>query len=204
MHSLTESPVASETTTSDATLLRRIAERDTVAFEAFYDRHAESVFTLAGRVAGPQLADDVCQDVFISLWRSAAGYDAALGDARAWLLSITRNRSIDQIRRRIRIAEREIVNDPLLQLQAQPAHQATDATALRSIEAVETRDLLDVLSPEQHEVVALAFFAGLTHPEIASRLRIPLGTVKGRISRGLASMRTELAPRRPDLAGQPA
>lgn len=201
MPSSTEAPDASRTTPSDATLLRRIGESDTDAFETFYDRHVTSVHSLAVRIAGPQLADDVCQDVFVSLWRSAGAYDAELGNARSWLLSVTRNRSIDHIRRAARVTEHETPGDALLELQ--PAPHATDAVALGHIEAVETRDLLSVLSHNQLEAVALSYLAGLTHPEIASRLRIPLGTVKGRIGRGLERLRTDLAPRRGELLGQP-
>lgn len=192
-------PDASRTTTSDATLLRRIGRHDTAAFETFYDRHATSVHALATRIAGPQLADDVCQDVFVALWRSAGGYDDALGSPRGWLLSITRNRSIDHIRRRTRVGEHETPGDALLEVQ--PAPQDTDSVALRRIEADEIRGSLAVLSANQLEAVALSYVAGLTHPEIASRLCIPLGTVKGRINRGLARMRTELAPRRGELLG---
>jgi RNA polymerase sigma-70 factor (ECF subfamily) len=195
-------PDAPTASPSDATLIRRTARNDVAAFESLYDRHCRTIHALAVRIAGSQLADDVCQDAFVSIWRSAGAFSDQTGDARSWMLSIARNRAIDQIRRRARVTERETPGDVLLE--QQPSRNDTDSAALRRIEAVETRELLSALSPTQKEAVALAFLADLTHPEIASRLRLPLGTVKGRIGRGLAHMRDELVARRGDPLGQPA
>ncbi|WP_026912382.1 RNA polymerase sigma factor [Patulibacter minatonensis] len=181
-------------TVSDRVLLKRVSRSDVAAFNALYDRHVVSAHALAGRIVGwTSLADDVCQEAFIAVWRSAGSYDPALGEPRAWLLSIVRNRAVDQRRRRNRLAERESWDDTAIDRQPAPAATATEVAALRQIDAHRTRDLLDVLSYEQREVIELAFFVGCTHIEIAERLRMPLGTVKGRISRGLARMRTELA-----------
>ncbi|WP_320672115.1 RNA polymerase sigma factor [Patulibacter defluvii] len=178
----------------DAALMERVVARDADAFEALYDRHAGAAFALAYRIAGSRpAADDVCQEAFLAVWRSAAAYDPRQGGVRSWMLTIVRNRAIDHLRRVTRIKEREMVDEALDERHAAPAAQDTEAAALRRTSGAETREVLGELSPDQRRVIELSFYSGYSQSEIAGMLELPLGTVKARMNRGLARMRNVLA-----------
>lgn len=179
---------------ADHLLVERVVAMDADAFEALYDRHMASAYALAYRIvgsAGP--ATDVCQEAFLAVWRSARTFDATVGSVRSWLLTIVRNRAIDHLRRATRTNEHEVPDEALAERHPAPADDGTEAEAMRSTEAGATRDLLSVLSPEQRHVIVLSFYSGYSHSEIASMLELPLGTVKARMNRGLAKLRTTLS-----------
>lgn len=181
-------------TLPDASLMERIAGMDPDAFEAFYDRHVSSAYALAYRIVGSrQPADDVCQEAFLAIWRSASRYDPKLGNARSWVLAVVRNRSIDYLRRATRTKQREVQDEALAERHPAPAGENTETAALRSAAAGETRLLLDELSDDQRRVIELSFYSGYSHSEIAEMLALPLGTVKARMNRGLAKMRGVLS-----------
>jgi RNA polymerase sigma-70 factor (ECF subfamily) len=180
-------------TLSDAALMARVARMDAEAFEVFYDRHISSAYALAYRIVGSrQPADDVCQEAFLSVWRSAARFDPELGNARSWILAVVRNRAIDHLRRVTRTKEREVADEALAERHPAPRDQGTESTALRNAQAGETRLLLDELSDDQRRVIELSFYSGYSHSEISEMLELPLGTVKARMNRGLARMRNAL------------
>ncbi|WP_246851939.1 sigma-70 family RNA polymerase sigma factor [Patulibacter sp. SYSU D01012] len=182
------------TSLSDGELLARVAKTDPEAFEVLYDRMASPAFGLAYRIVGAKAAaDDVCQEAFLSVWRSAARYDARLGNPRSWVLAVVRNRAIDHLRRHARTKEREVGDEALAERHPAPQDQGTEAQALRRTEAADTRELMNELSDDQRQVIELSFYGGLSHSEIASKLELPLGTVKARMNRGLARMRKHLA-----------
>lgn len=179
---------------SDAALMQRVAKMDAEAFEVFYDRHVSSAYALAYRIVGSkQPADDVCQEAFLSVWRSAARYDADLGNARSWILAVVRNRAIDHLRRVTRTKEREVADEALAERHPAPQDQNTESTALRNAQAGETRELMNELSDDQRRVIELSFYSGYSHSEISEMLELPLGTVKARMNRGLARMRNVLS-----------
>lgn len=179
---------------TDAELLHRVADQDVDAFGAFYDRQVGVAFAIAFRVVGTRTrADDVCQEAFLSVWRSAGRFDAALGAPGTWVATIVHNKAIDHVRRERRARDRELRGDALCDRLAATPRDDTEATALRGAQAAEVRGLLDVLNDDQREAIELAFYGGCTHVEIAARLGVPLGTVKARINRGLARMRAPLA-----------
>jgi RNA polymerase sigma-70 factor (ECF subfamily) len=179
---------------SDDALMGRVARMDAEAFEVFYDRHISSAYALAYRIVGSRTAaDDVSQEAFLSVWRSAARYDAALGNARSWILAVVRNRAIDHLRRVTRTKQREVQDEALAERHPAPPSDGTESTALRNAAAGETRELLDELSEDQRRVIELSFYSGYSHSEIAELLDLPLGTVKARVNRGLARMRNVLA-----------
>src|SRR5687768_18477699 len=98
----------------DDRLMRLIADLDAAAFEVLYDRHAAAVYGLCHRIVrSAALADDVCQEAFLSVWRSGGRYDRRLGSVRSWILSITHNRAIDQLRRSRRHDDRQVQDDAL-------------------------------------------------------------------------------------------
>lgn len=173
--------------------MRLVADMDAAAFEVVYDRHAQAVYSLCYRIAGSRtLADDTCQEAFLSLWRSAGRYDARLGSVRSWLLSIAHNRGIDQLRRATRHEDRQIHDDGDARTLRLPSDARTDVEALRRVEADETARLLDRLPTPLRTVIELSFYAGYSHTEIAGMLDVPLGTVKGRMRRGLEQIRIHM------------
>jgi RNA polymerase sigma-70 factor (ECF subfamily) len=183
----------------DDDLMARVLDGDVRAFEAIYDRHCSQVLTLAMRVTGRRsTAEEATQDAFLTLWRGPRHFDPSRGTLKTWLLTIVRNRSIDLLRSGARHAGHvefdQILADRLEV--ATPADQHVDDLAEQYREA---RDMLASLPREQLQVIELAFFEGLTHPQIAAQVGIPLGTVKGRQRLALTKLRRAFA-----IARQPA
>jgi RNA polymerase sigma-70 factor (ECF subfamily) len=174
----------------DAALMRRVASMDADAFELLYDRHSGSAYALAYRIVGTrQAADDVSQEAFLAVWRSAGHYDPRLGNVRSWILTVVRNRAIDHLRRVTRTKERETFDEALAERHPAPAGEQTENAAIQRATDGETRGLLEELSDDQRRVIELSFYSGYSHSEIAGMLELPLGTVKARMNRGLARMR---------------
>ncbi|MEM7524289.1 MAG: sigma-70 family RNA polymerase sigma factor [Pseudomonadota bacterium] len=174
---------------SDETLVRRIAaERDKSAFELLFNRYAgriKGVLIKAG--AAPDEADEATQEAMLAIWRKASTFDPARASVGAWVFAIARNRRIDQIRRRKR--PEPDPNDPLFQPDPPAPPEAEVAVAARD---ARLREAVAALTDAQREVVHLAFFIGLSHPEIAARTGAPLGTVKSRLRLAGDRLRTAL------------
>jgi RNA polymerase sigma-70 factor (ECF subfamily) len=172
---------------ADEDLILLVRARDPEAFAALYDRHARAAYSLAYRMMGEkQAAEDVVQDAFFKVWRAAGSYRAERASVRTWLLSVVHNRSIDQLRSaasRRRTQERVEASAP----RSQPSEAF--AQSWRNTQREQVREALKTLPPEQLKVLALAYFSGYTHAEIAELLGLPLGTVKGRMRLGLKKMR---------------
>jgi RNA polymerase sigma-70 factor (ECF subfamily) len=177
---------------SDGELISLLGDGDTRAFAPLYDRHSRPAYSLAYRLTnGRQAAEDLVQEAFIKTWRSAGSYRLGRGSVRTWILSIVRNRAIDLFRshasrrRTQEKAESEV-----------PRSQPNEAFAeiWRNFKRDLVRQALEELPYEQREVLVLSHFSELTHAEIAEHLRLPLGTVKGRMRLGLEKLRknTEL------------
>ena len=174
---------------SDEALLRAIAERaDRSAFVEIFQRFAGRVKAFMMRSgAGPDVAEEIAQEVMVTVWRKAARFDAARAGAATWIFTIARNRRIDRFRRESR-AEPD-PNDPLFQ----PEPEADPAeTAARTDRDDHVRRAVAALSEDQREVVRLAFYAGLSHGEIAETLGTPLGTVKSRLRLSFTKLRGAL------------
>ena len=180
---------------ADEELMIFVQEGSSGALEVLYDRHGGPAYSLAHRIVGDaQAAEDVTQEAFLSVWRTSAGYDAARGSVRSWLLQIVRNRAIDALRRSSSRAGRLDLDDDGL-LEAQEAPERTDAEASRRERARQVRGALEDLPRDQVQVIGLAYFGGFTHSEIAELLGMPLGTVKGRMRLGLQKVRANLGER---------
>jgi len=178
---------------ADKALMSLVGLGDAAAFAVLYDRHGRAAYSLAHRMMGEkQAAEDLTQDAFIKVWRSAGGYRAGRGSVRTWILSIVHNRSIDQLRSlasRRRTQEKVEVEAP----RSQPSEAF--AEAWRNAQRDQVREALATLPSEQLEILELAYFSGHTQVEIARMLGVPLGTVKGRTRLGLKKLGSHFRPR---------
>ena len=163
------------------------------AFEVIYDRHGGAAFSLAYRMVGDRnVAEDITQEAFLSMWRSRVRFDRERGSVRAWVLGIVHHRTIDALRRNVAHDRRRTTVEGLEERQEAP--ERTEVEVARRDEAREVREAMQTLPGEQLEVVRLAYFGGFTHTQIAEMLDQPVGTVKGRMRLGLEKMRRALAP----------
>ncbi|HEY1688248.1 MAG TPA: sigma-70 family RNA polymerase sigma factor [Solirubrobacteraceae bacterium] len=176
-----------------------VARADAAAFELIYDRHCDAAFALAYRMCGKSsFAEEIVQEAFISLWRSAAGYQRARGSVRNWVLRIVHNRAVDALRRSV---VRDVMLHPEQDITERIAGaEHTEEEFERREQADELRFALETLPPEQRRVIELAYFSGFTHTEIAEVLQMPVGTVKGRMRLGLSKLRIALATSEQQLA----
>jgi RNA polymerase sigma-70 factor, ECF subfamily len=171
----------------DPDLMALVQAGQVKAFEAMFDRHGAVAYSLAYRVCRRRAtAEEVVQEAFLSLWRSRARYDPARGSVRSWVLRVVHNRAIDALRRGpAPAAELTTEHEP-------PGSEDVEATVVERDNARAVRHALRALPGEQRQAIELAFFDGLTHGEIAARLGLPPGTVKGRIRLGMQKLRAAL------------
>ncbi|MGE0884642.1 MAG: sigma-70 family RNA polymerase sigma factor [Blastocatellales bacterium] len=174
-------------------LLRRIAKGDQSALATLYDNTNKLVYGLILRVLGDSSsAEEVLLDVYTQVWRQAGSYDNVRGTPLAWLTTIARSRAIDRLRSgwqdRQRKEPLDAVNDRETGV-ANPEEMTVASELQRFV-----REALSSLSPEQREVIELAYYGGLSHSEIAAKLNQPLGTVKTRTRLGMMKLREALAP----------
>jgi RNA polymerase sigma-70 factor (ECF subfamily) len=185
---------------ADEDLISLVGAGDAFAFNALHDRHSRAIYSLARRLTGDeQDAEDLAQDAFLKVWRSADSYRAERGSVRTWMLSVVRNQGIDRLRSQAshwRTQEKAEAEAP----RSQPSEGF--AETWRKYRRDRVREALEDLPHTQHKILALAHFSDRTNAEIAERLCLPLGTVKGRIRLGLKKLRKhpelrEMAVREP-------
>lgn len=166
-------------------LLQRIVDGDEAALAAFYDRTIGHVYGLALRITGrADAAEEVAGDVYLQVWREASRYQPDRARVLGWLMMICRSRALDHLRRQDRV-ELHAHPDPLYE----SVDDCDPADLLeQSCTEGRVRTALHQLSAIQRELIALAFFRGLTHQEIAAQTAMPLGTIKTHIRRGLAAL----------------
>src|SRR5215218_1622209 len=157
---------------ADEELMPLIGEKGPAAFEVFYDRHGGVAYSLAYRIVGEKAAaEDVTQEVFISIWRSGARFDRARGSVRSWTLSIVRNRAIDALRSKAGKAPKLTFDDDAI-LEARAAEEHTEGEVMAAETADELRGALSQLPGEQSKVIELAYFGGFSQSEIAGMLNV--------------------------------
>jgi len=176
---------------TDERLVEALEVRDERALETLYDRYGDYVYSVCLRMVGDvQLAEDLSQEVYLRLWRRPDLYDTSRGKFVTWLLSVARNRAIDERRSRGRRFRHESPPSESTEevLGSVPASESRDV-AIVSEERVVVQKALAILPPEQKLAIQLAYFGGYTQQEIAEGLRQPLGTVKTRIRLGMQKLR---------------
>jgi RNA polymerase sigma-70 factor (ECF subfamily) len=172
---------------TDEDLMVLAGEGHADAFAALYDRHSRSAFWLARKLTGEkQTAEDLTQDAFIKVWRSAHRYQSGRGSVRTWILSVVRNQGIDQLRARAS-RRRTFEKAEASALTCEPCEAFPRVWGDARLGLL--REALATLPGLQQQVLELAHFSGLTHMEIAERLSLPPGTVKGRMRLGLKKLR---------------
>ncbi|MEO1401915.1 MAG: sigma-70 family RNA polymerase sigma factor [Cyanobacteria bacterium J06635_1] len=174
---------------TDDDLIEAIKARRVGALKAVYRRYAGLVYTLALRILNnAEEAEDMTQDIFLTLWHQCR-YDPSRGSLKRFLVMMTRSRSIDRVRSRKsrhRLLQRfrTTVDHPTANA---PLEHATQGEAAQKV-----RHALSALSQAEREVLEIAYYEGLSQSEIATRLSIPLGTVKTRSRQGLKKLRRAL------------
>lgn len=176
-------------------LLDRIAAQDDTALKSLYESTSSRLFGLALRVVrNRDAAEDVLQESFLTIWRSAASYRASLSPPMAWLGLIVRSRALDALRKRTsdRADLMNELDDALAETLPGAGANPMDATEA-SEQAFALHQCLGKLETRQREVVSLAYLRDLSHGELAEQLKLPLGTVKTWIRRGLEQLRACMA-----------
>ena len=175
---------------SDRTLIQQIGAGDQKAFGILYDRYKTLVFSLAVKIAGShETAEDITLDVFTQIWEKADRYHSEKGSVKGWVASIARYRAIDVLRRR---KVRMDINRPQrfdIQLETLPSNDNPGKALELEVTRHKVSDAINRLPEDQQEVLAMAYFKGHTHRQIAEALNEPLGTIKTRIRLGLQKLR---------------
>jgi RNA polymerase sigma-70 factor (ECF subfamily) len=188
-------PDAAKDLEAEIELLKRVGQGDTKSFEELYDRLSGVLFSTAYRVLNNEAAtEDVLQDVFVQIWEKAPLYNPALGKPLTWAMTLTRNKAIDRLRstqRRNRLQENA-------QSESEIFEQFDDRSSFEAVASAESSNMVRravaKLSKDQRQVIELAFFSSMTQTEIATRLKLPLGTIKARIRRGMLKLRDLVGP----------
>ena len=176
-------------------ILDRVAQQDAAAFKQLYEMCSSKLYGLAIRVVGNRVwAEDVLQDAFLLIWRTAGDYRASLSPPMAWMGLIVRSRGLDLLRRRA--SQRSHLTQDIDETMADTLANDTPSpmdTAQASEQAWALHQCLQKLENRQREVVSLSYMRDLSQSELATQLKLPLGTVKTWIRRGLEQLRTCMA-----------
>jgi RNA polymerase sigma-70 factor, ECF subfamily len=171
-------------------LLALVARGDEQAFAELYQRVAAAVFGLVGKVVrNPSQSEEVTQEVFVELWRTASRFDPARGTARSWIMTCAHRRAVDRVRSSESAARRDDLAGR--RDQGRPYDEVVEQVEA-SLEREHVRRGLDALTELQREAVVLAYYGGYTHREISELLGVPSGTVKTRLRDGLIRLRDHL------------
>jgi RNA polymerase sigma-70 factor (ECF subfamily) len=181
-----------EPSEDSVSLVQQIAQGDREAFARFYDLYGSLIFTFAVRILRVQAdAEDLAQEIFLSVWQKAGTYSRERGTPEAWLITMTRSRALDKVRAKRRRESRVTLLEEPEQLEQAAA---TERGSVTLGEQMAVQGVLAELPETQRTALQLAYFDGLTQSEIAARLGVPLGTVKTRIRDGLLRLRGMLEP----------
>ena len=175
---------------SDEALIHSLALGVIWSLDVLYQRYARLLYSIAYHmIPDHQIAEDLLQESFVSVWQNASSYASQSGSVRSWLVAIIRHRAIDQLRKlRVRSDFKTTPVDDLINDENLTSPDAWEE-AWKSIQGAQVRNALKMLSQEQRMVIELAYFQGWTQSEIAEGYSIPLGTVKARMRLGMMRMK---------------
>jgi len=172
-------------------LLARVALRDRAAFEHLYRASCSHLYSVSLRILrNESRADEVLQEAYVNIWHGAAGYNASVGTPMTWMINIVRNKSIDLLRsRKSESASTTELDEEAMSV---PADAATEPHRMLDDSLIKAKisDCMQALSSMQRQAVALAYYRGMVHTDIASALNAPLGTAKGWVRRGLDQLKS--------------
>jgi RNA polymerase sigma-70 factor (ECF subfamily) len=172
---------------SDAALIDRLMQRDETALAALYDRYAGMLSSVLNRILrDTQAAEEILQDIFFQLWRTASQFDATRGSLPAWLAVIARNRAISRLRHHNPAAGESFLETTAI------STINIESTAAQNQLIGRVKGALENLPKQQRDAIELAYFEGLTHTEIAERTGDPLGTVKTRLRSAVETLKRSL------------
>jgi RNA polymerase sigma factor (sigma-70 family) len=178
---------------SDTELARRVRNADGAALAQLYQRFVRPCYSLAHRIcADGGLAEDVVQEVFLTLWRDPGRFDPARGGFATWLLTVTHHRAVDAVRRESTIRRRVVAVPEAGEDWSPTPVPGADQAAMARLAAGQVRAALHRLPIAQRQVLALAYFGGHTQSEIAVLTGVPLGTVKSRMFTAVQRLRALL------------
>ncbi len=176
-----------------ADLLVRMRAGDRSAVDELYDRYSRAAFALARRIlADDVLAEDVVQDVFLTVWRDPVAFDAARGSFSSWLLAMVHHKAVDAVRREEAHRRRQVRAQDDLALTAPTASRDVADDAWTTVVSDAVRTALGALPAAQREALTLAYFGGYTQREVSALTGVPLGTVKTRMLAGMRRLREAL------------
>jgi RNA polymerase sigma-70 factor (ECF subfamily) len=162
-------------------------QRDETALEALYDRYAGMLSSVLNRILrDTQAAEEILQDIFFQLWRTASQFDASRGSLGGWLMVIARNRAISRLRHHNPAAGEELVENTV----SLPFNLESAVAQQQLLNKV--KGAMDTLPNEQRAAVELAYFDGMTHSEIAKKTGEPLGTIKTRLRTAMETLKRAL------------
>lgn len=171
-------------------LMQKIASGDARAFEFFNEQYYKLIYSTVFKVLNNTVdTEEVCNDVLTTMWRKANGYHPSRGSLVTWICTTARNRAIDRVRSHQRRASLYDRYESNIGVESSTEQDSVGDHMARRDASHIVRSAVVTLSPEQREVIELAYFQGLTQTEIASQINKPLGTVKARIRRGVQEMR---------------
>ena len=185
-----------EQESADADLVRRLRAGDRGAVDDLYQRFRRPAFALARRIlADDVLAEDVLQDVFVSVWRDPGAFDRSRGSVASWLLAMVHHKAVDAVRREESHRRRQARAAEDVALSRRVGAGDVEDDAWTRVVAGEVRAALGLLPSLQREALTLAYYGGYTQREVAALTGAPLGTVKTRMLAGMRRLREELGER---------
>lgn len=172
-----------------ADCLAKTALGNRAAFKLLYEAASAKLFGVVLRIViNRDIAEEILQECFVTVWHRAGDYRQGLSQPMTWLSTIARNRALDHVRR-IKLDDRELT-DVLIDTTEDTHTLTPEALAVQTAESIQVHRCLEALDGKQRQAVSLAFFHGLSHSEVSDQLESPVGTIKSHIRRGLLKMKT--------------
>ena len=189
------SSASAERSAEDARLVRRLAASDESALSALYDRYSRPAYSLARRVCVDELlAEDVVQEVFLTVWRDPDKFSPERGAFSSWLLTLVHHKAVDAVRREGVHRRRQVSMDDDATDRVAPPTGGADHDAIGAVVADDVKAALRDLPVEQRTAMMLAYYGGYTQREVAALVGVPLGTVKSRMFAAANRLRVALGP----------